>query len=39
MEYEMVEYEFLIRDIIVAWRIYFKIFKILATILSVLYAW
>ena len=35
MECEMVEYEFLILDIIVAWRIYFKI---LATILSVLYA-
>jgi len=27
MEYEMVEYEYLILDIIVAWRIYFKIFK------------
>ena len=39
MECEMGEYEFLILDIIVAWRIYFKIFKILATILSVLYAW
>ena len=39
MEYVMVEYEFLILDIIVAWRIYFKIFKILATILSVLYVW
>jgi len=39
MECEMVEYEILILDIIVAWRIYFKIFKILATILSVLYAW
>ena len=39
MEYVMVEYEFLILDIIVAWRIYFKIFKILATILSVLYDW
>ena len=39
MEYEMVEHEFLILDIIVAWRIYFKIFKIVATILSVLYAW
>jgi len=35
----MEEYEFLILDIIVALRIYFKIFKILATILSVLYAW
>ena len=32
---EMVEYEYLILDIIVAWRIYLKI---LATILSVLYA-
>jgi len=39
MEYEMVKYEFFILDIIVAWRIYFKIFKILATILSVLYVW
>ena len=30
----MVEYEYLILDIVVAWRIYFKIFKkILATIL------
>jgi len=27
MEYEMVEYEYLILDIVVAWRIYFKIFK------------
>jgi len=32
----MVEYEFLILDIIIARRIYSKI---LATILSVLYAW
>jgi len=39
MEYEMVEYEYLILDIIVAWRIYFKKYsKILASILSVLYA-
>jgi len=27
IEYEMVEYEYLIFDIFVAWRIYFKIFK------------
>jgi len=33
MECEMVEYEYLILDIIVTWRIYSKI---LATILSVL---
>jgi len=34
----MVEYEYLILDINVAWRIYFKSLKILATILGVLYA-
>ena len=27
MEYDMVEYEYFILDIVVAWRIYFKIFK------------
>ena len=40
IECEMVEYEYLILDIFVAWRIYFKNFKKnIATILSVLYAY
>ena len=38
VECEIVEYEYLILDIFATWRVSFKNFKNIATILSVLYA-